>query len=666
MSGKFLARASALSLALFLAACGGDDSSTPLVDSGSTPPPSSGDGGSNTDPGTPGGSEPPTDPDPTEPGSPDDSPNYKIGYLATINDPSSFVANEVLSTNLNLQPTNTAQIGGEPVRLQVAVLDAETNQLALSSDAVVTFFSACAATPSGLASFGSETVPLDAGIAITTYSPTIGCLGPDVIYARVNDDRDNLATVTLTNQLSGSGGPQPSTDLRVGTLDSSGGFTPGEISAARTQLVTGPGGIPSTQLRFAIVDENNDPDISLTHNFEFVSMCLDAGLATVDTSGSTRVGEALATYHASAECLGTDRVYVFVGENNQLRASVDLEITANELVIGSLDGAGMFQPNLRASKSELNYNHETEPATEIHSAVGTLDASGNFTPLTGSVIPLEFFSMCLDSGRSIIETTGSTESGELTSTYRAQSCLGGDTIWARISDTDTMASVNLNIIPKQGQELALGYFDDAGTFNAGVIGNTRTAPLPTSVQTKLYLSIVDAVTEVQTIGQPLTVEFNSLCADSSGSESPLSADNASVSMGYIELLYTAKPCSLGEDTVWAQLSGVDGFTATAQTTITLAELPANSLTAGLPQPNSIAPSWYSTEGRETTSSLWVQLKDNQGYGVAGETVQFTLDNPGSTDVAVLEPVDGGLTDAEGYARVEIKALEPFDNVVRSE
>ena len=34
MSGKFLARASAISLALVLAACGGDENSTPLVNSG--------------------------------------------------------------------------------------------------------------------------------------------------------------------------------------------------------------------------------------------------------------------------------------------------------------------------------------------------------------------------------------------------------------------------------------------------------------------------------------------------------------------------------------------------------------------------------------------------------------------------------------------------------
>jgi len=43
MSGKFLARASALSLAVFLAACGGDDSSTPLVTTPDTVPQTPGD-----------------------------------------------------------------------------------------------------------------------------------------------------------------------------------------------------------------------------------------------------------------------------------------------------------------------------------------------------------------------------------------------------------------------------------------------------------------------------------------------------------------------------------------------------------------------------------------------------------------------------------------------
>src|SRR5690554_2100348 len=276
---------------------------------------------------------------------------------------------------------------------------------------------------------------------------------------------------------------------------------------------------------------------------------------------------------------------------------------------------------------------------------------------------LDFFSTCIDSGLSSINSSNTTTSGELVSEYIAQGCVGEDTIYGRISGTDTIASVSVNILPKQGEELALGHFN-SGTFNAGTIGNTRNTPLPFGVQTKLYLSIADAQTQTQVKGQPLTVQLTSQCGEQAGATSPLSTNTASVSLGYIEVLYTAQSCgSLTEDLVRAELTGAEGVTATAEATIELAELPANSLTAGLPTPNSIAPAWYSTDGRETTSTLLVQLKDNQNNGVDGEVVTFTLDNPGAVDVAVLEPVNGGETNNEGYAEVKIKALDGFDNVV---
>src|SRR5690554_727086 len=68
MSGKFLARASALSLALFLAACGGGDDGTPL----------SGVGGSSS-PGS--GNPTPTDPDSPDNGNPDEPGGVSVGAL---------------------------------------------------------------------------------------------------------------------------------------------------------------------------------------------------------------------------------------------------------------------------------------------------------------------------------------------------------------------------------------------------------------------------------------------------------------------------------------------------------------------------------------------------------------------------------------------------------
>ncbi|KRW81810.1 hypothetical protein AQ621_06240 [Marinobacter sp. P4B1] len=414
------------------------------------------------------------------------------------------------------------------------------------------------------------------------------------------------------------------------------------------------------------IQTDGQPASGVAYTAEFTSMCIDAGRASISGTNVTNSGAILATYNAAPDCLGTDNVLVFLNGDNTLKASADIIVSDTNLAIGSYDNAGLFTDSIAASKSELDYNTEAEPSTDIRSVIAKVDDTGNFIEqLTGFESSIEFFSTCLDSGLATIDSTGNTESGELISTYRAQGCVGEDTIYARIGGTDTFASTTVNIAAKEGQELALGYFDDAGTFNAGVIGNTRDTALPLGVQTKLYLSIADAVTEAQVKGQPLTVEFTSQCGEQPGAAtSPLSVDNASVNLGYIEVLYTAQSCgSLMEDLVRAELTGVEGFTAIAEATIELAELPANSLSAELPDPASIAPFWYSQADRKTESTLRVQLTDNQGNGVDGEIVSFSLDNPGAVDVALLEPVNGGETDDSGYAEVKIKSIEGFDNVV---
>lgn len=655
MSGKFLARASALSLAFMLAACGGDDGSTPIVNVNTGQDNPSTDGGDTSpetgmdDPDSNGGSD-------DNGGTPPQEPTYRIGYLTDITDPTTFVASQILATPQN------PRIGNEPARLQVAILEENSDELVLGGDNTVTFFSACAS--SDWAAFGPTSVSLDTGIGYSEYTPDERCAGQDVLYARINDDFSDLAKVTMTNQ-SPTGSTPPSA-YRVGAFDNSNTFQEGILGASTPLLTIGTGGSNSTDLRLAIVDSSDSPVISSGLSVEFTSMCLDAGRASVETTGATNSGQLLATYTAEStagKCLGTDSVYALVGADNQLRASVDLSISENSLAIGSFDSAGLFVQNLASEKATLDYNIETEPNTSIRSLIGTLDSSGAFSQIIGSESNVEFFSTCIDSGLSAIETTGSTASGELVSTYKAQGCVGEDTIYGRIVGTNTIASTTIDILPKQGQELALGHFD-TGTFNSGEIGKTRSTPLPFGVQTKLYLSIADAQTGAQIKGQPLTVQLTSQCGEQANVTSPLSTNTASVSLGYIEVLYTAQSCgSLTEDLVRAELTGVEGYTATAEATIELAELPANSLMADLPTPNSIAPAWYSTQDRETTSTLRVQLKDNQKNGVEGETITFTLDNPSTPDVAILDPVDGGITANDGYAEVKIKARDGFDNVV---
>lgn len=570
-----------------------------------------------------------------------------------------FVAGEIKvtpSTNLIISDPENGQAS---VALTIADPNNADNPL-VGETSNITFFSACIS--SGWASMDNLEVSTEAGEVRAIYTPGSQCIGEDTLYAKLNDDSEKLAKVTFTNTPIV---PPAEPVIEVGSLDAGGTFQPGVIRVTNPALTLDANGVASTDL-IVNIQSDGEPASATPYSAEFTSMCIDAGRASVTGTNTTTSGAILATYNAAPDCLGTDNVVVFLNGDSTLKASADIIVSDTKLAIGSYDGAELFTDSLAASKSELDYNTEAEPSTDIRSVIAKVDDAGNFIEqLTGFESSIEFFSTCLDSGLATIDTTGNTESGELISTYRAQGCVGEDTIYARIGGTDTFASTTVNIAAKEGQELALGYFDEAGAFNARVIGNSRDTALPLGVQTKLYLSIADAVTETQVKGQPLTVEFTSQCGEQPGATaSPLSADNASVSLGYIEILYTAQNCgSQTTDLVRAELTGVDGFTATAEATIELADLPANSLTAGLPEPNSIAPSWYSTEDRETTSTLRVQLKDNQNNGVDGEVINFTLDNPGAVDVAVLEPVDGGETDSNGFAEVKIKALDGFDNVV---
>ena len=656
MSGKFLARASALSLALFLAACGGDDSSTPLVNVN----------GSN--PSTPGTSDPADPANPSDPSTPIPTQGASLA-IGHFDNTGNFVDGKIKSDITALTITSNES---EPrtASLEVAVVDTDdNNSLVFGDDNDITFFSACVSSGNGWAQITPSTTSAEAGKIRAEYTPNEKCAGEDTLFARLNDNYEIKADVTFNNTLEGA---TSAAELKVGSFDASDNFQLGDIRASNPILTIPASGVAETQLRVAVVDQTDTKIIGTSYNVAFTSVCLDAGRATIDnTPGITDSGEVLATYTASAECLGTDTVYAIVDGNNELRASTDLVVSTTSLALGSLDGAGSFDKGvLRTGSSELDYNTNASPETEIRSVVAKVDDQGDFLEvLAGAEINLEFFSICADSNLSTITSSGTTQSGELISTYTADGCVGTDTIYARIAGTTNLASAEITIKAKEGLDLQLGHFDNSGSpFSEGVIGNDRATALLPGVQTKLYLSILDGATGEQVQGQPLTVDFVSLCGEIPGAESPLSTNTSTISLGYTEILYTAKNCgSLTEeekgDTITATLTGAEGLSATAEAKITLEQAPANSLTAGLPTPNSIAPAFLPTDGRETTSELKFQLKDNDGNGLPNETIAFRLDNPASVDVADLSPVDSGITDADGFATVEIKAIENFDNVV---
>lgn len=659
MSGKFLARASALSLAVILAACGGDDDSTPLVDVDKEQDESTTPNGDNSDPGGPDtGTTPPnggdTD-DQTDPGA-GEAASYRIGLLQDFGNPTSgFVEGEISS-----QPSVT--IEGSTI-LRVAVLEADEDKFVLEDQSSVTFFSACAS--SGWSSFQEpgDTVPINSGIAGTVYTPTNQCIGDDVVYARINDDFTNIAKLTIDND----DAPSPPS-YRLGSFNSSGDFVDEKIRTNSTNLTVGLGEQPTTQLRIALVENTSEKLVKNSgYNVKFNSMCLEAGLAEIEAASTINNGKLIATYTASPNCQVTDTVTAFVGSNNQLQAEIDLFISENKLALGSYDSE-TFVPNLSISKEVLDYETSDNPETEIQSVIAEVDENNNFIKqVSGFQSSIEFYSTCIDSGLASVQTTGSTQSGELISTYVAQGCVGTDLLYGRITGTNEVASVPVKISPKVEQTLLLGHFD-ADTFTDGEIGKSRTSDLPVGAQTRLYFSLVDEEDTLTPLtGQPLSVELSSTCEGVHESDSPFAATNLSLSNGYAEVLYTAQACGTVEkDIVKATLTGADDLSAKAQTSITLDKNGvAHSLTASQPEPNSIASGDYdgTYEGRTSTSFIQFQLKNKDGNGtnLDNKTISFRLDEPAVSGIT-LTPM-AAQTDVDGFVTVTVKAKNGAPNSV---
>jgi len=182
MSGKFLRGASALSLAILLTACGGDDSSAPIVNVGTGGSDSSDDTGSgDTDTGSDTGTD---DGDTTTPG--DDDTTTETLVLLGTGKGSSFVESQLFAT----APTIDVN---EPLSFGVTLADPETKNPLIKSGHELTFTSRCLAANGASISSGST----DAGEVEIQYVST-SCYGEDTLYAFINESTNPAATGTIT------------------------------------------------------------------------------------------------------------------------------------------------------------------------------------------------------------------------------------------------------------------------------------------------------------------------------------------------------------------------------------------------------------------------------------------------------------------------------------
>src|SRR5690554_670757 len=224
MSGKFLARASALSLAVFLAACGGDENSTPIVNV-NTGQDDTTTGGGTTSPDD-------TNTDDTGTGGTDTDNNPQARLILGSNVSGTFVKGDI-STDLTSLTVGSETNGSTRIALQI--VDPENdNALATGIENTVRFFSGCLAA--GWAEMDNSQITTEAGTVLATYTPLAACAGnDDVLYAKLNEDSENLAKVTFS--VSPAGGTTTPGTTEVGSLDAAGTFHPGVIRVEQPALV---------------------------------------------------------------------------------------------------------------------------------------------------------------------------------------------------------------------------------------------------------------------------------------------------------------------------------------------------------------------------------------------------------------------------------------------
>ncbi|WP_143151231.1 MULTISPECIES: Ig-like domain-containing protein [Marinobacter] len=230
MSGKFLARASALSLAALLAACGGDGDSTPLVSAG----------GGNTGGGTGGGT--------TDPGQ---ETVISLGKGTG----SSFVQGQIESNITNLPPRGTTS-------LKVSVVDAANgNALVTDRDVEVSFRSGC--STNGTATIVSPIIT-GSGVAETTYTAN-GCAPDDTVTASIDGAQASASIVLRIDSSDAdritSNAPEFTSIAPAGSGTSD---RPSESEVSFTVVDQAGDPVPGVTVSFRITGDTASPSIPVT------------------------------------------------------------------------------------------------------------------------------------------------------------------------------------------------------------------------------------------------------------------------------------------------------------------------------------------------------------------------------------------------------------------
>ena len=255
MSGKFFARASALSLAFMLAACGGDDNSTPLAS-----------GGGNTSGGTGGGA-----------GGGTTAPDQETVIALGTGTGSSFVQGQIESNISNLPPRGAAS-------LKVSVVDAANGNAPITDrDVEVRFRSGC--STNGTATIVSPIIT-GSGIAETTYTAN-GCTPTDTVTAFIEGAQASASIVLNIDSADAdriiSNAPEFTSIAPAGSGSS---IRPSESEVSFTVVDQAGDPVPGVKVSFRISGDTASPSIPVTIDPVEVTSNSTGDVSTLVIAGS--------------------------------------------------------------------------------------------------------------------------------------------------------------------------------------------------------------------------------------------------------------------------------------------------------------------------------------------------------------------------------------------
>ncbi len=248
-----------------------------------------------------------------------------------------------------------------------------------------------------------ESIETVAGIAVSRYTAT-DCFEQDIITASaVVEGRTLRASVTIDILATSRLKQGSRVSMALTSLDSS----------SNTIRIDAPGSLVAT-----VVDGNGQPVVGAIARFA-------TDLGTINPSSGSVLTNA--NGQASVELLAgsvTGAGSVTVTVNGLISSLLNFSVAPAEILLGSGNGVGFIQGDLAINVNPLSAGGTTTVTASV--------VSSDFSLFTLPV-DVSFISGCVTDDKASLDAVVTTVNGVAQATYRAQGCVGNDTIDAQVT-----------------------------------------------------------------------------------------------------------------------------------------------------------------------------------------------------------------------------------------